>query len=419
MIKAVIFDFNGTLFFDNDKHVQAWNEMSILLRQKGITEEELHTKLNGVPNHQIIEYFLGKEISQQESKSYSLQKEALYRKACVDDVASFHLVKGAEEYFNLLKKHHIPFTIASASIKENIDFFVKSFHLDQWFNVANIIYDNGRYKDKKQMFIDASKVLNCNIEDTLIFEDSLAGVTHAYESGCRNIIVICPKEKEATFKDLPGVIEVIEDFSTLTIHPNLKDYIEHIIIPTYKHYDKGHDEQHVLKVIKNSMEIAKDYDVDKEMVYAIAAFHDLGMPFGRKDHHLSSAVLAYYDHVLNECFDETQLTIIKEAIEDHRASSQNIPRSIYGKIIAEADRDIDVDTIIYRTWQYGLKRYPELDEEEHFQRLYEHLIEKYSETGYLKLHLETKKNSENLKKLRELIKDIDALKERYNKIVKS
>ena len=106
----------------------------------------------------------------------------------------------------------------------------------------------------------------------------------------------------------------------------LKDYLKQIIIPTYRNYDKGHDEAHVLKVIANSMEIAEDYNVNREMVYVIAAFHDLGMPFGRKNHHLSSAILAYYDHVLNEYFTPEQLLIIKEAIEDHRASNTTEPR---------------------------------------------------------------------------------------------
>ena len=215
MEKAVIFDFNGTLFFDNDKHIKAWNEMSLLLRQKGISEEELHTRLNGVPNHQIIEYFLQREIDEEESKRYSLMKEELYRQACLNDPDSFHLVKGVEDYFELLKKQGIPFTIASASIKENIDFFVESFHLERWMNPLKIIYDNGSYADKENMFLDAARLLDCDIQKTIIFEDSLAGVHHAYEAGCQNIMVVCPKEKEEAFKALPGVIQTIQDFSEM------------------------------------------------------------------------------------------------------------------------------------------------------------------------------------------------------------
>lgn len=215
MKNAVIFDFNGTLFFDNDKHIKAWNEMSLLLRQKGISEEELHTRLNGVPNHQIIEYFLQREIDEEESKHYSLMKETLYRQACLNDPESFHLVSGVVDYFNLLKKQGIPFTIASASIKENIDFFVESFHLDHWMDPLKIVYDNGSYTNKEKMFLDAAKLLGCDIQETIIFEDSLAGIHHAYKAGCQNIIVVCSKEKEEVFKVLPGVIQTIQDFSEM------------------------------------------------------------------------------------------------------------------------------------------------------------------------------------------------------------
>lgn len=215
MKKAVIFDFNGTLFFDNDKHIKAWDEMSRYIRHKGISEEELHTRLNGVPNHQIIEYLVGRKIDEQENKKYSLMKESLYRQACQEDQASFHLVEGVETYFDWLKEQGVPFTIASASIKENIDFFVENFHLDRWMNPQKIVYDNGNYENKEKMFLDAAYLLGCPIEDTVIFEDSLAGIHHAYKAGCHHIIVICPKEKEADFIKLPGVVKTIQDFTQM------------------------------------------------------------------------------------------------------------------------------------------------------------------------------------------------------------
>lgn len=215
MIKGVIFDFNGTLFFDEDKHVEAWSKMSIKLRNKELTIEELQTKLNGVPNHQTIEYFLNKELTLEESKPYSLMKEAMYREACLNDPKHFCLVKGVEEYFEYLKNKDIPFTIASASIKVNMDFFIESFHLDQWIEPKQMIYDNGTYKNKKQMFIDASTLLGCDISETIVFEDSMSGIKHAYEAGCGYIIVVCKKEKESQFIGLPGVIKTIEDFSDM------------------------------------------------------------------------------------------------------------------------------------------------------------------------------------------------------------
>ena len=122
-MKAVIFDFNGTLFFDNDKHIQAWGEISKILRGKPIEDEELHVHVNGVPNIKVIQYFLNNQATNEQLEKYSKLKEEIYRKCCKEHKESFHLVKGSYEYFDLLKEKNIPFTIASASIIENINFF--------------------------------------------------------------------------------------------------------------------------------------------------------------------------------------------------------------------------------------------------------------------------------------------------------
>ena len=122
--QGIIFDFNGTLFFDNDKHVKAWNEISKILRGKEITLEELHTKLNGTPNIQNILYFTDGKATKEELEKYSQKKEEYYRQFCKEDTEKFHLVDGVCEFFDHLKEKDIPFTIASASIKENIDFFI-------------------------------------------------------------------------------------------------------------------------------------------------------------------------------------------------------------------------------------------------------------------------------------------------------
>ena len=158
--KAVIFDFNGTLFFDNDKHVKAWGKISQLIRGHGISEEELHSHFNGVPNAKIIQYLLQGNGTEDQIEKYSCLKEEFYRILCKEDTPTFHLVDGANEYFDLLKKKNIPFTIASASIKDNIDFFVESFNLANWMNPNDIVYDDGTYENKIMMFKDAAKKAN-------------------------------------------------------------------------------------------------------------------------------------------------------------------------------------------------------------------------------------------------------------------
>ena len=213
--QGIIFDFNGTLFFDNDKHVKAWNEISKILRGKEITLEELHTKLNGTPNIQNILYFTDGKATKEELEKYSQKKEEYYRQFCKEDTEKFHLVDGVCEFFDHLKEKDIPFTIASASIKENIDFFVESFHLDKWMKVDDIIYDNGTYQNKIAMFKDAALKLNVNIKDCLIVEDSKSGIENAYQAGCRQIIVVNSANNKKEYEKMPGVIKVIDDFKEL------------------------------------------------------------------------------------------------------------------------------------------------------------------------------------------------------------
>ena len=213
--KGVIFDFNGTLFFDNPKHILAWSKISQDIRNHGISEEELHKHINGVPNHKVVAYMFHGQCTEEQMKKYSELKEEYYRQFCKEDKDSFHLVKGAEAYFDALKKDNIPFTIASASIKQNIDFFVESFHLDRWLDPSSIVYDDGTYENKIAMFKDATLKLNVNIKDCLIIEDSKSGIENAYQAGCRQIIVVNSANNKKEYEKMPGVIKVIDDFKEL------------------------------------------------------------------------------------------------------------------------------------------------------------------------------------------------------------
>ena len=186
---------------------------------------------------------------------------------------------------------------------------------------------------------------------------------------------------------------------------NLQSFIEKEIIPRYAEFDKAHQESHARSVIEQSMKLAPYYDVNVNMVYIIAAYHDLGLQEDRKTHHLISGRIVREDERLREWFSLDQIEIMAQAVEDHRASSDHEPRSIYGKIVAEADRLIDQDTILRRTIQYGFKHYPEFGREAHIQRALDHLDEKYAEGGYLKLWIPESPNAKRLSELQQLIKD--------------
>ncbi len=167
-------------------------------------------------------------------------------------------------------------------------------------------------------------------------------------------------------------------------------------------------------VIEQSRAIAADLDVDMNMVYTIAAYHDAGLTADRKTHHLVSGTTMREDMRLRDWFSEEQIETMAQACEDHRASSNHEPRSIYGKIVAEADRFIDPDTIILRTVQYGLANYPELDKEGHWHRTLNHLHEKYAEGGYLRLWFDNSPNVARLNSLRQIIKNEPLLREKFN-----
>jgi uncharacterized protein len=192
---------------------------------------------------------------------------------------------------------------------------------------------------------------------------------------------------------------------------SLHEYIENEILPRYAAFDKGHQRDHAESVIEESMVLAHEYGADKEMAYVIAAFHDLGLEKGRELHHIYSGEILMADPILPQFFNKEQLMLMRDAVEDHRASSKNAPRSIYGAIVAEADRHIDPETILRRTMQFGLKQNPEADFEWHFNRAYQHMLEKYAEGGYMRLWLNSKRNVEGLNALRAIIHDKEVLRE--------
>lgn len=213
--KAVIFDFNGTLFFDNDKHVLAWGKISRELRGHDITMDELMNKINGVPNKEVINYFCDGNATEEQMGKYSYLKEEYYRDFCRQDQKSFHLVAGAPEFFDYLKEKGIPFTIASASIKPNIDFFVESFDLDRWMDPDTIVYDDGTFSSKVKMFEKAAQILNSDMKDTLVIEDSFSGVQSALKSGCEEIIIIDSAHQKELFSSIGQVKYILDDFSKI------------------------------------------------------------------------------------------------------------------------------------------------------------------------------------------------------------
>jgi uncharacterized protein len=211
----------------------------------------------------------------------------------------------------------------------------------------------------------------------------------------------------------------------------MNNYIYNMIIPQYAAFDAAHREDHALTVIDQAMKLLDAMpqwlekqenadtqwlvEVDRNILKMAAACHDLGLVNGRDRHHLDSGEIIRKDENLRKWFSQEEIEVIAQAAEDHRASGTHDPRSIYGKLVAEADRVIDADTIIRRTIQFGFKHYPGLDREAHIERAVSHLKEKYGRGGYLKLWIPWSDNAVRLNALQDIIADDSAIRAEVEK----
>lgn len=196
-------------------------------------------------------------------------------------------------------------------------------------------------------------------------------------------------------------------------------FIERSILPRYAAFDGAHNMEHVTNVVRASVLLAEKLGADVDMSYTIAAYHDLGLEGPRAIHHITSGKIMKADKRLEKWFSAQQIEIMIQAVEDHRASASRAPRSIYGKIVAEADRDLRPITVFRRTINFGLDHYPEKSREEHWQRFLEHMQQKYSNAGYIKLWIQGSENETNLKELRHIINNVSLLREHFDKLFPS
>lgn len=202
------------------------------------------------------------------------------------------------------------------------------------------------------------------------------------------------------------------------IREEIRAYIESEILPRYDGFDAAHRRDHADVVVSRSVELAQRLGADVEMAYVIAAYHDTGLVVGRDVHHTESKRILLADSELRRWFSAEDIATMGDAVEDHRASSKQPPRTIYGRIVAEADRLIVPHSIIRRTVQFTLTHHPDLDMEQGYERLLEHMREKYDYGGYLRLWIEESDNAQRLEELRKIIADKPLLRRLYETIYK-
>ena len=214
-MKGIIFDFNGTLYWDSQLHYDAWREYSKILRGYEFTTQEMQEKMFGHTNEDIIEYAIGKKPSKELVEKYAKEKEALYRKQCLMDKANFHLAPGAIEFLDFLKEKNIPRTIATMSEWDNVEFYIKEFHLGRWFEVDKIVYSDGTIPGKPapDIFLIAAERIGLKPEDCIVVEDAYAGIKAAKAAGIGKIIAITSMETPGFYKQMPEVDSIIKNFN--------------------------------------------------------------------------------------------------------------------------------------------------------------------------------------------------------------
>ena len=213
-MKGIIFDFNGTLYWDSKLHYDAWREFSKIIRGTSFTDEEMRNKMFGHTNEDIIEYAIGKKPTKEMVEKYGKEKEALYRKRCLLDPENFKLAPGATEFLDFLKENNIPRTIATMSEWDNVEFYIKEFNLAKWFDLDKIVYSDGTIPGKPapDIFLIAAEKIGLAPKDCLVIEDAIAGINSAKSAGIGKIIAIASLEPLEFYQKMQGLHQIIKTF---------------------------------------------------------------------------------------------------------------------------------------------------------------------------------------------------------------
>ncbi|MEJ2750273.1 MAG: HAD family phosphatase [Anaerolineae bacterium] len=216
--KAIIFDFNGVLWWDSHLQEAAWQKFAGQIRGRPFTTEEMAVQVHGRTNRHTLEYLTGHTLTAQRAYRLSEQKETIYRQMCLALGDQFQLSPGAAELLDFLVAYQIPHTIATASGKGNVDFFIEHLELGRWFDIEQIVYDNGarRGKPAPDCYRDAAQILGIDPQQCIVVEDSRSGMAAAQAAGIGHIIALGPSSAHKRLAQVDGVNQVVADLSQIS-----------------------------------------------------------------------------------------------------------------------------------------------------------------------------------------------------------
>ena len=209
-MRAVLLDFNGTMFFDSSLHAEAWSKIYQDLYPEDA--KPLDSSIVCGPNNDAILKSMAPHLTPSERAEWSEKKEELYRRACKTKTEPLQLVNGTEEFLQYLQDHGIPYGLASASIASNVDFYFETYGLDRWFDKSQVVYDDGTYPNKGAMHLEAARRMGVDISECLLIEDSAGSIAFAKQNGAGSIVAIGNSAPIAKLFDA-GADHYVKDFS--------------------------------------------------------------------------------------------------------------------------------------------------------------------------------------------------------------
>lgn len=211
-VEGCAFDFNGTLLFDTPAHADAWREF---LMEEGIrvSDEDIRKHIQGRPNPDILRHFFG-ELTDEKIRAYADRKEEKYRAVCLRNQEWFRLVDGVAEMFDRMREGNFPFTIATSSQWDNVSFYFERLGLGRWFTPETIVFDDGNMPGKPapDIYLKAMRLIGCEPEKCMVFEDSLSGIRSGHAAGAGWIVAVDSDLGRETLLTVEGVCHVISDF---------------------------------------------------------------------------------------------------------------------------------------------------------------------------------------------------------------
>jgi beta-phosphoglucomutase len=216
--QGIVFDFNGVLWWDSHLQEQAWREFALEQFGFSMTDEIMTCEVHGRNNKHTLEFLAGTHLGEKQLEQLSHQKEMLYRRLCLAEGGGFQLSPGAIDLLDALRTDEIPRTIATASGKDNLLFFVEQLQLERWFDPVRILYDDSTRPGKPapDIYLQAAKMIGLNPGNCVVVEDSIAGIQAACAAGMGYIIALIHSDRNQSSSTMAGIDLSIENLTQLS-----------------------------------------------------------------------------------------------------------------------------------------------------------------------------------------------------------